>query len=82
MVLRNPYFECVPLRLFEASGGGVVVEAAEEDSGSNAASTSSSSSSSSSPSSSSVTLLTVRDVAELAERADERARAAFRMDWL
>ena len=80
VVLRNPCFECVPLRLFEASGGGVVVEAAEE-AGSNAASTSSSSSSPP-PSSSSVTLLTARDVAELAERADERARAAFRMDWL
>ena len=82
LLLRNPYFECVPLRLLEASGGGVVVESATGGGRGGDRKGGGGGDAASSPPSSSVTLLAARDVADLAERADERARAAFRMDWL
>ena len=82
LLLRNPYFECVPLRLLEASGGGVVVESATGGGRGGDRKGGGGGDAAFSPPSSSVTLLAARDVADLAERADERARAAFRMDWL
>ena len=85
IVIRNPYFESVPLRLLDASGGGVVVEAEEGGGGGGGkrdGNDGGGKGDGDNSTSSSFTLLTARDVASLAERADERARAAFRMDWL
>ena len=67
--------------LFEGCGG-VVVESATGGGGGGDRRGGGGGDAASSPPSSSVTLLAARDVADLAERADERARAAFRMDWL